>query len=119
MVSRTISPSRSGSRTSDGVPAVHSAAGITSVMTTKTPEKHSETKASVSKLELFIRESVCALVDEWVPDDGFTLICDDTNNSKQDTENGVVNVTIVVPVSRLGWVLREEEEADGSKGKPV
>lgn len=46
----------------------------------------------------------------------YTVICDERNNSPEDIENGVVNVTIIPPISAITveFLLNKEDEENES-----
>lgn len=48
----------------------------------------------------------------------YTVICDERNNSPEDIENGVVNVTIIPPISAITveFLVKEDQGDEGGAG---
>lgn len=48
----------------------------------------------------------------------YTVICDESNNSPEDIDNGVVNVTIIPPISAITieFLVKEDQEDEGEAG---
>lgn len=48
----------------------------------------------------------------------YTVICDESNNSPEDIENGVVNVTIIPTIDRITveFLVKEDQGDEGGAG---